>query len=157
MKKGLRPRCKTGISVYSGKLESATDRVYLSDVYAVQFGCIAVQKIGGNLMIVGVRVEESELEPDTDFMDGGEHRLRFDNGAACLKTTGCVSVCKTIMPYRLWVVPKKIRNELEDCSMRIETGFRHTAFHKQHEDQLNYALMMAKRYSFEDGEWYEKN
>jgi hypothetical protein len=153
MKHGLLPRNKTGTSIYSGKLESAVDRIYLSDVYAVQFGCIAIERISGNLMIAGVNIDVADLDPDTDFMDGGEHRLRFDNGAACLKVTGCASTLKNVMPYRLWVVPKKICDELKDCSMRIETGFRHKAFYKQHLDQLNYALMMSRRYSFKNGEW----
>jgi hypothetical protein len=152
LKKGLLPRSKTGRSSYEGKLESDPMRVYLTDIYALSFGINSVKKHGGNLMVARVPIEPERLEPDTDFMEGGLHSLKFTDGLECLRNTGCCSVVGPVNPDRLYIFTKKQTVEIaEKASLRIETGVRHHGFRKIHEDQLEYFLVAADTYTF-DGE-----
>lgn len=157
-KHGLVPRGLSGKSTYEGKLESLPDRVYLTDVYAPQFGLIAVDKHGGNLMIVGVKVEESRLLPDSDFEEDGKHHHKFTCGLECLKSTGTASMIGTVQPIKIWCLGKKQTDDIkEKASRRIETGFRHRGFYQMHENQLGYCLMMARKEwkNLGDNDWVD--
>lgn len=144
----LLPRARTGKSVYSGKLESNPERVYLTDVYAVQFGLMAVEKHGGNLLVCRTIVDESELLPDDDFQASGLHRLKFDDHQwpECLSATGCVSVRGPVRVDRIYVVKGKLLKEFKETEITINTGLMHTALKKRIEDALNYALWSADRF-----------
>lgn len=152
LRHGLRPRMDTGKSTYDGELESHAERVYLTDTYALQFGANAVEKHGGRVMVVVCKVDESRIEPDTDFMEGGLHRLRFDNGIECLAQTGCCSVVGQVEVLRVEVLSKKQCSQISQS--RIETGFRHAAFKPRTVEEMEYHLMLASRYTKRDGGWY---
>lgn len=156
MRRGLLPRERTGKSTYEGELISDPKRIYLTDVYAFQFALRAIEKHGGNPLILKACVEDAALEPDTDFAEGGLHSMRFTDALKCLELTGCVSTRKPVSVMSMWVVSKKLWTEIsEQGSCRIETGFRHRGFHKIHMDQLGYLLMYSKRFLNRDGYWEE--
>jgi hypothetical protein len=151
---GLRPRgVKDGC--YSGKLASDPERVYLTDTYPVQFGLIAKERHGGNLLVLGIEIDEARIEPDTDFTEGGLHHWKAKDGAECLKRTGCCSVVGSVTVDRAWVLDPRMVLEVEQYGQtRIETGFRHDAFRKATEEQLESLLFFcAKKYTVDDGAW----
>lgn len=156
MSKGLIPRQDSGVAVYEGELTSSPDRVYLTDTYALEFAKIACNKLGGNILVARVFVDPAEVCPDTDFAEGGLHRMRFEDGLKCLETTGCSCIRRPIMPDKLYVVPKSVAKDRLPEPFRIETGLRHFAFKKVRQENLDLALMSSKQYLFESGEWVEK-
>lgn len=156
LKHGLRPRKLTGRSTYEGHLESNEELVYLTDVYPLQFAAIAIEKHGGNMLIVSVNVPEEKLLPDTDFTEEGTHYLKLKNGSECLAKTGCVSIAEPVKVEMAWVIPKKLQKEFKNCSTRIATSIRHKGFYKIHQEQLSYFLQMGKRYRNRDGIWTDE-
>lgn len=158
MRKGILPRAQTNRSTYDGDLVSNPDRIYLTDVYPLQFALHAVEKHGGNILVAAVEVNEEILEPDTDFAEGGLASTHFISGLKCLQSTGCISVTSyPLRPHRMWVVSKKLQNDLvAHGSLRIATGFRHQGFYQTHKDQLEYFLMMGKRYTLRNSVWLDE-
>lgn len=155
MRSGICPRGLTGKSTYEEKLISDPERVYFSNVYALGFAAIAVQKHGGNIMVASAKLEIAQLEPDTDFTGDGSHQSKYHDAMQCLEGTGCVCIKKQqVEAQRIYVFGKKDSEEIMSINHRISTGFRHHAFKEQAENVLNYYLMCCpKKYSFNDGEW----
>jgi hypothetical protein len=156
MAKGLVPRQVSGVAVYDGELTSSPDRIYLTDTYALEFASIACKKLGGNILVARVFVDPAEVCPDTDFVDGGLHRMRFDDGIKCLESTGCSCIRRPIMPDKLYVIPKAVAKDRIPEGFRIETGLRHVALKKMRQDNLDLVLMSSKQYLLESNEWVER-
>ena len=150
----LQPRKITGESTYDGHLISDENRVYMTNVYAIAFGMLAIEKHGGNILICAAKVDDTRIEPDTDFTDGGRHHLKFTNGLQCLESTGCISVVGDVEVHKMWVIGKKLVDELKkNVQLRIETGIRHKGFFTMYEEVHNYYLNMAKLWAWDSVGW----
>lgn len=157
MRNGLQPRIATGRSVYAGKeafgkqLESSPDRIYLTDVYPVQFGTLAVQTFGGSVLVLAVDVDESALLPDTDFLHCG-------TGIACLRHAGtCSIITDRIQPVRMYQLAKREIDAVLLDSTYLKTGLVHNAMRERLEGATHMLLMCAKRrWDWRDGAWDEK-
>lgn len=125
---------------YTGDLTSDPECVYLTDVYAPAFARITVDRKGGRPLILKVEVDESLIEPDTDFIAEGGHRLEFTDGLECLKQTGCCAVRGSVDVIKGFIPYKEIWDQCLEATLRICTGFRHHGFKQQHEDLLNTLL-----------------
>lgn len=65
--KGLLPRKRTGISNWTGNIESKPYLVYLTTAYPVYFALHATKE-PHDLLILKVEVDEEDLLPDEDFL-----------------------------------------------------------------------------------------
>jgi hypothetical protein len=151
----LLPRERTGKAIYAGELESKPDRVYLTDVYAVPFGLIAVRQHGGNLLVARAIVDDATLLPDDDFQDGGKHHLRFTDGQweECLKQTGCVSTRVPVEIDRLYIVRGKELRDLLADEVHIHTGMMHRALRERMDNYNENTLFFAVQKTFDGEEW----
>jgi len=68
LQKGLLPRTGTGNSNYSGDIESRPEFVYLTSHYPMFYSVKAVEKNGGDCVIIAVDVPAAALYPDEDFI-----------------------------------------------------------------------------------------
>lgn len=69
LKQGLLPRSSTGHPGYwEDELQSKPDFVYLTNAYAAYFGMKAALDDDTEVAILKVKVDESELYPDEDFI-----------------------------------------------------------------------------------------
>jgi hypothetical protein len=156
--KGLLPRSKTMNSVYEGERISCEDRVYLTDVYPLRFGVLAIKKYPGDLLIVECQVDEARLEPDTDFTDQGHHESKFTDWKTCLDDTGCVSVRGGVTPCEMILIDPECEGIIpileQARQMRISFDGRHKDFWKQQAECLREAISHQKRrYLCQDGKW----
>jgi hypothetical protein len=157
MKHGLRPRESSGKSVYANKLvfgknlESHPELIYLTDTYPLQFGMLACQTYGGNILVAGVLVEEQLLQPDTDFSNP-------TSGVSCLRYSGTCSIKKpSLMPSALWLIKRKFVRETFSDEIDLYTGLQHSALKQRFQDAMGYVLgLHDKRWNYLDGEWVER-
>jgi hypothetical protein len=68
LKRGLLPRKKTGNSNYEGPIMSRENFVYLTSDYPMLYATIAVDKHGGDPVIIQLDCSENRLYPDEDFI-----------------------------------------------------------------------------------------
>ena len=130
---------------YDADLKSDPECVYLTDVYAHAFARIAVNAKGGRPLILKVEVDESTIEPDTDYISSGSHHSTFEDGIECLEKTGCCAVRGVVEIIDGFIPDKETWERYCQQPMRINTGFMHAALKKQNEETLNVILWNSSK------------